>query len=91
MPRERKIECDFKTSINSNCGRMMWKSTSERTHGKCKKHKDMKCNCGDYASHYCYENYACQEPLCDNLHCTTTHNEKKKYNKPIYKGDMWPK
>lgn len=64
-----KAKCKFIVGRDLLCG-----SDVAYNSEYCSKHKDLKCNCGVQASHYCEERELCEEPLCDESFCTTIHN-----------------
>lgn len=52
-------------------------------HDYCVKHRHIKCYCGSQATHTCAETYKCEEPLCDNMYCSSSHNLKAGHVKRV--------
>jgi len=76
-PKVRK--CKFMLNLHTKCDEDAFYDSLY-----CIKHKEERCIvCNNFASHYCFESYNCEGPLCSNQFCVTHYNLKVKHTRTI--------
>ena len=63
--------CSFKNKHGEECNRVV---TGFRSF--CTDHVTLRCWCGGQATHVCIESLGCEQLLCNERYCVSTHNER---------------